>query len=726
MISIKPNMAFKPIVAAVTLIFAGSATAAEETGVLPEVQVEAKKHNAYKVEKSSNQKFTAPLKDTPKSVTIVPEEVIQDTGSNSFQDALRTVPGITFGTGEGGGGGPLGDRPFIRGFDSQSAIFVDGLRDIGPQVREVFAIEQMEVLKGPSGAFDGRGSAGGSINIVTKRAKAGNFTSGSIGFGTDSYRRATFDGNYMLGDDAAIRLVGMIHDADVPGRDSVDTKRWGFMPSITLGLHGPTSATVSWYHLETDDMPDRGFPYKQNLNTATGANPSSRPISVNKDNFFGLKDRDYHETTADIGTLAFKHAFNDQVEIRNTTRYGRTTNEYAVSSRVNNVNLVNNTGTRAFQAWKSETSSLMNWTDVSIAFDTGSIKHQMNTGVEFSREETEVFNPTTASGSALGAGSVSLTNPNADTPWPGRVSFNGNADATTKSTNQSVYVFDTITLNEQWLLNAGVRYDKFEVENNTAKADHGFFNYQAGVVYKVRPNGSIYASYATSSTPVGISNGSGNAENGGTLITALDNLKPERTKSFEVGTKWDVLDGLSLTAAAFYTQKSDARVLIGGTNNFANAGEFDVKGIEFGAAGKITSKWDVFAGYTHLNSEQSKVGNSGLELDLGGAANKGKAMPGIAKNSASIWSTYQVLPKLKVGGGAFYVDQVYADPGNKLSVPSYVRWDAMASYKIDDRISLQLNLQNLTDKRYFNQTYTRHFATVAPGRLAFVSLNFKF
>lgn len=721
----KHDPALKPIFTAMALAFTGSAVAADEAVVLPELQVQTKKNNPYKVERSANQKFTAPLKDTPKSVTIVTEDVIKDTGSYSFQEALRTVPGITFGTGEGGGGGPLGDRPFIRGFDSQSSIFVDGLRDIGSQVREVFAIEQMEVLKGPSGAFDGRGSAGGSINIVTKKARAGNFTSGSLGLGTDSYRRATFDGNYMLGDDAAVRLVGMIHDADVPGRDSVDVKRWGFMPSLTLGLNGPTSATVSWYHLETDDMPDRGFPYQQNINTATGSNPKSRPISVNKDNFYGLKDRDYHQTTADIGTLVFKHAFDDNVELRNTTRYGRTSNEYAVSSRVNNVNLAANTGTRAFQAWKSETTSLMNWTDLSVTFNTGSIKHNMNTGIEFSREETDVFNPVAGSLDALGAGSVNLTNPNPNTPWPGRVSFGSDASNTTKSTNKSIYAFDSIELNDKWLVNAGIRYDKFEVENNTAKADHGFFNYQLGVVYKVQPNGSVYASYATSSTPVGITNGDGNGENGGSLNLARASLKPERTKSFEVGTKWDVLDGLSLTAAAFYTQKSDARVLMVG-GSYENAGEFEVKGIEFGAAGKITSKWDVFAGYTHLNSEQSKVGTSGMELDLGGQANKGNAMPGIAKNSVSVWTTYQVLPKLNIGGGAFYVDQVYADPGNKLFVPSYVRWDAMASYKFDDRISLQLNIQNLTDKRYFNQTYTRHFATVAPGRLAFVSLNFKF
>ncbi|MFL9610718.1 TonB-dependent receptor [Methylobacillus sp. Pita2] len=717
----KHDPALKPIFAAIALAFTGSAVAAEEAGVLPELQVQSKKENPYKVEKSANQKFTAPLKDTPKSVTIITEDVIKDTGSNTFQEALRTAPGITFGTGEGGG--PIGDRPFIRGFDAQSAIFVDGLRDIGSQQREVFAIEQLEVLKGPSGAFDGRGSAGGSINVVTKRAKAGNFTSGSVGFGTDQYRRATFDGNYMIGDDAAIRLVGVFHDANTPGRDDVDVKRWGFMPSLTLGLNGPTSATLSWYHFETDDMPDRGLPYRDN-----SGNTKSRPVGVSKDNFYGLKNRDYHETNADIGTFELKHAFSDDVTLRNTLRYGETKNEYVVTrSLPSAANQANNIAPREGQGRKTKTTSLVNLTDLSIAFHTGSIKHTVNTGFEISREETDIYSATFSGGTGAnqnGGPNGNFLNPDANDIWPGSVAFSADPTNTWTSRSKSAYVFDSIELNEKWLVNAGVRYDRFEVKNSTAKADHNFWNYQLGVVYKVQPNGSIYASYGTSTTPIGLSNGDGNHENGYTNVAS--DLNPERTKNFEVGTKWDVLEGLSLTAAAFYTQKSNARVLMA-DGGYANAGEFDVKGVEFGAAGKITDKWDVFAGYTHLNSEQSKTGNAlGNHRDLGSTLNKGKDMPGVAKNSASVWTTYKVLPQLTVGGGAFYVDKVYADPGNMLYVPSYVRWDAMANYKIDDRISLQLNLQNLTDKRYFNQTYTRHFATVAPGRLAFVSLNFKF
>mgnify|MGYP003575029830 CR=1 FL=1 len=716
----KPGLAFKPVVTAMALVFSGASVAAEDIVTLPETHVQSKKEHGYQVEKSANQKFTAPLKDTPKSVTVINENLIRDTGSNTLQEALRTAPGITFSTGEGGGGA-FADRPFIRGFDSQSAIFVDGLRDLGAQTREVFAIEQIEVLKGPSGAFDGRGSAGGSLNIVTKRAKADNFTSGSIGVGTDSYRRATFDGNYMLGDDAAIRLVGMVHDADTPGRDAVDVKRWGFMPSLTLGLNGPTSATVSWYHVETDDVPDRGLPYLDNTGATWG-----RPVHVNKDNFYGLKGRDYQKTSTDIGTLEFKHAFTDDVVLRNTSRYGTTKNKY-VATRVapgtTPAQKAQDLAPRNSQARYTETESLSNLTDLSVAFDTGSLKHKVNVGFEWSKIETDLYGSNNGS-IVLPTGS--LNNPNPNQPWTTDVVWSDRPTDTTRSISRSLYAFDSIELNEKWLLNAGLRYDKFTVDNSAAKADHNFWNGQLGVVYKVHPQGNVYASYATSTTPVGLNNGDGFHNDCNNLAGACADLSPEKTRSFEVGTKWDVLDGLALTAAAFYTEKFNARIPVDGLV-FANAGQVEVKGIELAASGRLTDKWNIFAGYTFLDTEQVKVGNSGgNQTSLGGAVNKGNQLPTVARHSASVWTTYDIWSNFTVGGGAFYVDKVYANPGNSLSVPAYVRWDAMANYKFDDRISLQLNLQNLTDKRYFNQTYTQHFATVAPGRLAFVSLNFKF
>jgi catecholate siderophore receptor len=723
---IRGNRRFKltPLVSAITLAF-GSASYAEESVDLPKVQVQGQEIGSYKVDTSANRKFTADLIDMPKSVTVITEQVMQDSGSQSFSDALRMTPGITLGGGEGGIA--IGDRPFIRGFDAFSSVYVDGVRDIGSQTREVFAVEQMEILKGPSGAFDGRGSAGGSINLVTKQATDSDFLSGSVGFGTDNYRRATIDGNTMLGDNAAFRMVGMVHDADVAGRDEVDVKRWGVMPSLTLGLNSPTTATISWYHLETDDKPDWGLPYIQDTSL-----PQGKPVG-DKDSWVGVNGRDFMETESNIATLAISHDFNDRITLSNTTRYGLTTNEYFVTRpNMTSALLANGEVSRASSRDRgNRTETVTNLTDLSIAFETGSIKHNLNAGFEISREENRNrgFN---GGDLALADETTSLSNPDNDPAFTA-VQRDAFPSAESEAVNRSVYVFDTMELTEQWLLNAGVRYDDYrsEVQNRNSSTgaatskfenDSDFFNYQLGVVYKVQPDLNVYASYATSTSPVGLSLGDFSYAGGG-LNEDTEDLSPERSKTFEIGTKWNVLDDLELTAAVFHTKKTNARVSLGDTT--ANAGEAEVNGFEFTFAGNITDNWSLFGGYTYLDAKQTKVGDDTDANQFGAADTKGKQLPGIAKQSASIWTTYKVSD-FTIGGGAFYNDKVYSNPGNTGYVPSYVRWDAMAKYEINKNLDLQLNVQNLTDKRYFSTTYFRHYAVVAPGRSAFLTLNFNY
>lgn len=719
------NFKLKPIVSAITLAF-GSAAYAEESVNLPRVEVQAQEEGAYKIDKSANRKFTADLIDMPKSVTVISEQVIQDSGSQTFSEALRMTPGITLGGGEGGIA--IGDRPFIRGFDAFASIYVDGVRDIGSQTREIFAIEQMEILKGPSGAFDGRGSAGGSINLVTKQAREGDFLSGSVGFGTDSYRRATFDGNTMLGDNAAFRMVGMVHDADVAGRDEVEVKRWGMMPSLTLGLNSPTSATVSWYHLETDDTPDWGLPYIQD---ADGL-PQGSPVG-NEDKWYGVNGRDFMETESDIATLTISHDFNERVRLTNTTRYGLTTNEYFVqrpnvSSAQFASGLINRANTRDRG---NRTETITNLTDLSLAFDTGFIKHTLNTGFEISREENR--NRGFNGGGIIGGNLTSIDDPDNDVAY-NPVLRDNFAGTEAETVNRSVYVFDTMELSEKWLLNAGIRYDDYQTEydrsNSTTGApieslenDKDFFNYQLGLVYKIQPDLNVYAAYATSSSPVGLSLGDFEYA-GGQLVSETEDLDPERSKTFEIGTKWNVMENLELTAAVFHTRKTNARVTTG--NTISNAGEAEVNGFELSFAGQITDRWNVFGGYTYLDAKQTKEGTDPDLNQFGAAGTEGKQLPGVARQSASIWSTYRVLDDLTLGGGAFFMDKVYANPGNTGHIPSYVRWDAMAKYDINQNLDLQLNIQNLTDERYFSATYFRHYAVMAPGRSAFLTLNFNY
>ena len=203
----------------------------------------------------------------------------------------------------------------------------------------------------------------------------------------------------------------------------------------------------------------------------------------------------------------------------------------------------------------------------------------------------------------------------------------------------------------------------------------------------------------------------------GNLLSS--DMEPEETTNYEIGTKWDLLDQrLSLTAALFRTEKENARVQVG-TTSYENVGETRVQGIELSASGKITAKWQVFAGYTYMQARQIDGGPLGK-------ANDGNQLPNTPNNSASVWTTYAITPKLTVGGGAFYVDDVYGSVANTTMVDSYVRYDAMAAYKLTKNIDLQLNVQNLTNEVYYDKTFSTHFANQAAGRTALLTTSVHF
>ncbi|MEN5209896.1 TonB-dependent receptor [Stenotrophomonas terrae] len=704
----------------------------------------------------SSPKFTAELLDTPKSVSVVTEKTIQEIGATNLVDALRMVPGITFGAGEGGNS--TGDRPFLRGFDGQSNMFVDGLRDVGTQTREVFDLEQLEVVKGPSSAYGGRDSGGGSINLVSKTPKLKNETSASMGIGTDSYARGTVDANYVLGDGIAARLNLLKHESDIAGRDAANVSRWGIAPSIAFGLNGPLQLIASHYHLETDDLPDAGgFPYGDPATkTTVGA-----PIVPNRNNYYGLIDRDFQRTRADISTLDASYSFGEH-KLRNIARLGNTSNDYLWTQPDDSKNNPNLYGTlwRRTNNRAIDTKTFADQLSLTGAFQTGGLKHSYSAGVEYSEEKSSkgsyviggagTNNPIgnnqvcKTTGAATGYNCTDFYNPNPKDPWSAThpVTRSDKAldiDQTTKT--KSVYAFDTIELSEKWLVNLGLRWDDYDTEQVTPVLNKaptvlnnsdGFLNYQAGVVFKPTANGSIYLSYGTSSTPPGMDSGEGNDS----ISAAIENLKPQETKNYELGTKWDLLDKrLNLTAAIFHTEMSNARVVID-TGTTQNAGKKAINGVEIGINGQITDNWNVAGGYTYMDSELKDNGFvCGVTVPRGQpcpagqyivSPNNGNMFPNTPKHAATLWTTYVFPFGLTVGGGASYVDKQYGDAANTKWVPSYTRWDAMIGYAIQDNISLQLNVQNLTDKTYFTKAYASHYASIAPGRAATLALNVKF
>jgi len=756
------------IVTAIGVAFSASGAYAADPAASTAITLDATSVNGkaeqastdYKVEKASSQKYTAPLVDTPRSVTVIPQQVIKDTNALTLQDALRTVPGITFGAGEGGN--PQGDRPFIRGFDAQGDTYLDGVRDTGAQTREIFAIESVEVAKGPNSAVGGRGAAGGTINLVSKRAHLGNSLDGAWTWGSDQTQRYTFDGNYQFSDTVAGRLNLMTHESNVAGRDKVNYDRWGIAPSLAFGLGTATRVNLDYYHLESDDLPDSGIPYS--IPTAgsaarTSAHPSKPNDGGDSDNFYGLTDRDFRKTRVDIATFSIEHDLTDALTIKNTFRHGNSMQDYILTQPDDSKGNVNNGSVwRRANTRVGNTSTTTNQTDLFGEFYLGGLKNSFSTGIELSREESEretynVDTDTVPGGAAntnctpgmIGATSgyncTSLGNPNPDDPWNGAISRNY-AGTNTKSNTRAIYVFDTLELSPQWLLNMGLRYDHFDTQyrgynadGSTAVSSKGivskgkdtseFVTGQLGLVWKPADNGSIYVSYATSATPPGAYLGEGmegnplgnTTDRSGNLLSS--DMEPEETTNYEIGTKWDLFnERLSLAAALFRTEKENARVQVN-TTTYENVGETRVQGIELSASGKITDKWQVFAGYTYMEARQIDGGPLG-------AANDGNQLPNTPNNSASLWTTYSITPKLTVGGGAFYVDDVYGSVANTTMVDSYVRYDAMAAYKLTKNVDLQLNVQNLTDKVYYDKAFSTHFANQAAGRTALLTTSVHF
>lgn len=722
---------------------------------LPTIQsaATATQQESLKVDHSANTKFVAPLLDTPKSVAIISQQLIEDTNVTTLSDALRTVPGITLGAGEGGN--PNGDRPFIRGYSSESSMYIDGMRNSTSQNREMFAIEQVEVTKGSSSSMGGAGSVGGSINMISKVAKKGDSLEGSIQNGTDDYHRITLDANKDFGNGIAARVAVMGHENDKAGQsDGTEYKRAGIAPSITFGLGTPTRATLSYYYLRTDDTPDSGVPYNNPNNYAAG---SGKPIDVKQGIYYGWKDRDFQKQENQIGTIKLEHDLTDNITISNTAVYNKSKNDYVWTQPDDSQGNFINTTTGELKdtgIWRransriTDTDTFSDQLSLAGKFNTGTLKHSFNVGAEYSKAESDKGSYTITDSNTKwitgavvnGACSIGLVasngwctstfNPNSNDPWLGSIVAN-KAVTTTTSETTSIYLLDNIEFNPQWLLDLGVRWDKFDTELKTnatgAKLENNtdFFSYQAGLTFKPTENGAIYASYATSANPVGADAGDGSE----TAVNANNqDLDPEKARTFEVGTKWDLFnDKLNLTAAIFRTEKQNTRIQIDPTT-YTNGGESKVDGIELGLNGNITDKWAVSAGYTYLDSEQTDPGPSCSRTGVCSPNNpaKGKDLPNVPTNSATLWTTYKVLPQLTLGAGAIAMDKVYGNAANTKWVPGYVRYDAMVRYDVNKNINLQLNVNNLSDTRYFTKAYASHFATETEGRSAVVALNFKY
>lgn len=697
--------------------------AAGDATQLSEVVVEASEERVYKPERVQSPKVTGPLRNLPQTVTVIPKAVIEDRGAFSLRDVLRNTPGISMQAGEGGGGLP-GDSLSIRGFAARSDMFVDGVRDYGSYNRDPFNMEQVEVTKGPSSSNTGRGSTGGSINMVSKGANLERAQSGSFTLGSDDMVRMTADVNEPLNDHTALRLNGLYHNADTPGRDVVTQERYGIAASLAFGLGTDTRFTLNYMHMQEDNIPDYGIPWVPAINAAAGDTlppgfTPNQPPPVDFDRFYGRKSTDFEKVKTDMITGILEHDFSDSLRLRNVTRYGRTYRHSVITAPRffdTNTGTAGNQYTTALnrQLQRREMTSevLSNQTNVNFDFTTGALKHALVTGLELSWERQLNAN----AANALAGARTNVLNPNPNDPATALPALPGAAEAHLDTI--AFYLFDTIQIGKMFEVNGGIRFDHIESEARGANGVKGFTNtddlmsWKLGLVFKPVEYGSFYFGYGTSFNP------SIDGNTGLTLTNALASLEPEETRTMELGTKWDILnERLSLTAALFRSEKTNARTpgLAAGTTVLG--GNQVVNGVEFGVAGSITDKWQIFAGYSFMESETQESGT---------AAELGQPLSNAPDHTFNLWTTYNLPKNVQVGFGAQYVgDRRNGNGSTARTAPGYWTVDAMVNYQVTDNFSLRLNVYNLADERYIDRVGGGHFVP-GPGRSAALTASIKF
>ncbi len=642
----------------------------------------------------SSPRYTEPLVDIPQTINIIPRQVIEQQSAQSLSDVLRNVTGLTMAAGEGGSAG--GDNLVLRGFSARNDIFVDGVRDINPQTRDPFNMEQVEVVKGPQSAFAGRGSAGGTINLVSKTANLNRALGASLMFGNANQKRATADLNTpvkFLGERTALRLNMMYTDGDVPGRNAVTNNRWGIAPTLNFGVGTANRLTLGYYKLKQKNLLDLGIPWVPATNNALEAY-RDQPAPVPRETYYGLRNRDNEYLGTDMGTIRYEHDFADDVTFRNQFRYSNNLrNSGSTPPR-----FVSNDSTeisRQYRAWHAEDSTIDNQTDIRARFKTGAISHALVGGAALTREGN-----TRRTLSATGTSNTTLLNPNPDDVFTGSITMGPNIGKIVGKT-QSLFLFDTVRFGKHWEATGGVRWERFDVDGvNTSLARVAridkMANARAGVIYKPTERGSVYVSYGTSMSP---------SLEGLSYNTVTTEIPPEKTYTVEMGTKWDLSrQRLLLSSAYFEVRKDNARTPGVSPDDPPQIldGRQRVNGFEVSLNGAITRNLRVLGGYTFMNS---KIQNSSTASEVG------KFFSNTPRNSATTWVTYQ-YKKLTVGGGPRFMGQRYGNNTNTRKVDSYWTLDLMSSYPIHRYLELRFNATNLNNAYYFERLGGGH---LVPG-----------
>lgn len=621
---------------------------------------------------TSGTKTLTPLRDVPQSITVVTREQIKDQQMLSISDVVRYVPGVVAHQGENNR-----DQIIFRGNSSSADFFLNGVRDDVQYYRDLYNLDRVEVLRGPNAMIFGRGGGGGIINRVTKEAGFTQLREISLLAGSFNNKRITADFNQPFNDKVAIR-GNVMYENSKSFRNRVDLERYGINPTLTFAPTKQTRFTFSYERFGDTRVADRGISSFQ-----------GRPLDVDISTFFGNPDDSHVRAYVNLGTAAIEHQAT-KWSIRNRIQFGDYDRYY--QNYVPGV--VNADRTQvAITAYNNTTQrrNVFNQTDVTYAARTGGIRHTFLGGAEFGRQATENFRNTGFFNNTTTTFSAPLSNPTISIPVTYRQSAT-DADNHLRTYIAATYFQDQIELSRYVQVVSGVRVDRFDLrffnDRNTDRLSRvdNLVSPRAGIIFKPVTELSIYGNYSVSYLP-------SSGDQFSSLTTITQQVKPEKFSNYEAGVKWDLKRSLALTTAVFRLDRTNTRSTDpNDPTRIVQTGSQRTNGFEFGLSGIITRAWRIAGGYAY---QDAFVTSATI------AARAGARVAQVPHHNFSLWNNYQIISRLGAGLGIIHRSDMFATIDNTIVLPSYTRADLAVFYSITERLRLQMNVENLLDKKYF-------------------------
>ena len=663
-----------------------------EDATLPEVQVQGELESAtgpvtgYRATRSATfTKTDTPLKEVPASVSVVPGQLMKDQAMQGMADVFRYVPGALTHQGEGNR-----DQIVLRGNSTTADFFVNGVRDDAQIFRDLYNLERVEVLKGPGGMIFGRGGAGGVVNRVTKRPVFGEVGEANLTAGSWEQLRGTIDAGKQAGDSVAWRLNAMGERSN-SFRDGVELERFAINPTVTFLVNPDTALTIDLEHLDDKRTADRGFPSQ-----------FGRPYNADPGTFFGNADQSTAESKVDALSIVLDHDFGEGLTLKNNLRYARYDKFYQNVYPGSAVDAAGNMTLAAYNNANLRTN-IFNQTDVTKKLITGSIEHTLLAGVELGHQNSDNVRN---SGFFGPAGTATSATVSASNPFAIATAFRQtgtDANNVVRSDTAAAYVQDEIAFTSQWKVLAGVRYDHFKVDfddrrttttpTDLSRTDDNF-SPRLGLIWAPTAAQTYYISYSYAFLPSG--------EQLGLATTTVD-LAPEKSINYEIGARWDLLPGLTLSTAIFRLDKEDVRVADPANPGFfVKTGQQRTDGIEIGLQGDLTRFWQVYGGYAHLDGHITNPINSGTAATVGTIIPAGQKIGLVPENTFSLWNKFDLGAGWATGLGVIYQGASYTSFNNTVQLPGFYRVDGAVYYTFPGgKTRIALNVENLLDKEYF-------------------------